>query len=70
MNYLFNFCFKKSVFVVSFFCLSFCLSESAFAQKVRLRAQLTPNCTGSANSRFADISADGNIAVQGSYSCR
>jgi len=70
MNNLFNFCFKKSVFVVSFICLSFCLGENTFAQKVRLRAQLTPNCTGSANSRFADISADGNIAVQGSYSCR
>jgi hypothetical protein len=70
MNKPFNFYLKKSIFVASFFCLIFCLSETAFAQKVRLRAQLTPNCAGSANSRFADIYADGNIAVQGSYSCR
>jgi len=43
------------------------------AQKVRLRSQVTPNCTpanGSANLKFADIHADGNIAVQGSYNCR
>ncbi len=40
------------------------------AQKVRLRAQITPNCGSSSNAKFADIFADGNIAVQGSYNCR
>ena len=60
MNNPSKFYFKNLIFVVSFFCLGFCLSESAFAQKVRLRAQLTPTCTGSANSKFADIYADGN----------
>jgi len=41
------------------------------AQKVRLRSQITPDCDSS-NSRlkFADIYADGNIAVQGGYHCR
>jgi hypothetical protein len=42
-------------------------------QQVRLRSQLTPQCTPIvANStwKFADIYADGNIAVQGSYLCR
>jgi hypothetical protein len=45
-------------------------SNDANAQKIRLRSQLTPACTGSANSRFADVYADGNIAVLGSYSCK
>lgn len=70
MNNPFNSYFKKIVFFAAFFCLLFVASENLFAQKVKLRAQLTPNCTGSANSKFADIYADGNIAVMGSYSCR
>src|SRR5436190_1527691 len=41
------------------------------AQKVRLRSQITPACdSGASNLRFADIFADGNIAVQGGYACR
>lgn len=44
---------------------------STFGQKVRLRAQITPQCdSGSSRLKFADIYADGNLAVQGSYSCR
>jgi len=46
------------------------LAENASAQKVRLRAQITPNCGSTSNLKFADIYADGNIAVQGSYNCR
>lgn len=44
----------------------------AGAQKVRLRAQITPTCTSSqgANLRYADIFADGNLAVQGTYGCK
>lgn len=49
-------------------------SQSAHAQKVRLRSHIDPACTrpdgSSTNLKFADIYADGNIAVQGSYSCR
>ena len=41
------------------------------AQKVRLRSQVTPACdSNGSNLKFADIFADGNIAVQGSYGCR
>ena len=43
--------------------------ESA-AQKVRLRSQITPQCAVTSNLKFADIYADGNIAVMGSYNCR
>lgn len=48
-------------------------SSESNAQKVKLRSQITPNCTaatGTARWKFADIYADGNIAVQGSYNCR
>ncbi len=41
----------------------------AEAQQVRLRSQITPAC-GSGIQKFADIYADGNIAVMGSFSCR
>ncbi len=43
------------------------------AQKLRLRSQINPNCEvagGLASLKYADIWADGNIAVQGSYNCR
>ncbi|MGI8641147.1 MAG: FG-GAP-like repeat-containing protein [Pyrinomonadaceae bacterium] len=45
-------------------------SENLTAQKVRLRGQINPSCGSvSSGSKFADIYADGNIAVQGSYTC-
>lgn len=48
------------------------LAATASAQKVRLRSQITPVCTSTsgANLKFADVYADGNIAVQGSYGCK
>ena len=53
------------------FAATFCENQTAFAQKVRLRAQITPDCnSGNSIFKFADIYADGNIAVQGSYGCR
>src|SRR5215203_173998 len=47
-------------------------AASAFAQKVRLEGKINPNCTSSQGValKFADIFADGNIAVMGSYGCR
>lgn len=47
------------------------LAFNISAQRVRLRSQITPACSsGSSLWKFADIYADGNIAVQGSYNCR
>ncbi|NNE67362.1 MAG: hypothetical protein HKN33_12415 [Pyrinomonadaceae bacterium] len=44
------------------------------AQKVRLRSHINPDCVRPSGSttdlKFSDIYADGNIAVQGTYSCR
>jgi hypothetical protein len=57
------------------FSAAFILSVLVFAfdspaQKVRLRAQITPTCATASALKFADIYADGNIAVMGSYNCR
>ncbi len=61
----------KFLFVlISLFTVLSGFNENLIAQKVRLRGQINPPCNSfSANSKFADIYADGNIAVQGSYSC-
>jgi hypothetical protein len=69
MSVLFS---KKPLFGFLLFAvlLTVGFESRAVAQKLRLRAQITPTCTGSANSKFSDIYADGNIAVMGSYSCR
>jgi len=64
----------KYKFVFGFILLAFSvffLSDTLSAQKVRLRAQITPECaSGTSKNKFADIYADGNIAVQGSFQCR
>lgn len=48
------------------------LGSVAMGQAVKLRAQITPTCssTQGPSAKFADIYAEGNIAVQGSYGCR
>ncbi len=61
---------KNLIFILSLLLLVFGLSENSFAQKLRLRSQITPTCGTNSIAKFADISADGNIAVQGSYDCR
>ena len=43
---------------------------SVNGQSVRLRSRVTPVCSSNSPLKFADIYADGNIAVQGSYACR
>ncbi len=63
----------KSVSVFTLFAvifLSAAFGGNVFAQKVRLRSQINPTCASNSNAKFADIYADGNIAVQGSYNCR
>jgi hypothetical protein len=61
---------KISLVFISLFVLLAGLNADVAAQKVRLRAQITPNCGSTSNLKFSDIYADGNIAVQGSYNCR
>jgi hypothetical protein len=70
MKYSLIRCEKLVVVLFAFTCV-FTLARSANAQKVRLRSKVTPVCSsGTSAWKFADIFADGNIAVQGSYNCR
>ena len=62
--------FKSIFFVLIFSCLFVSLNENVSAQKVRFRSQIAPNCNSGSTIKYADIFADGNIAVQGSYACR
>ncbi|MEP6849402.1 MAG: hypothetical protein ABI999_11145, partial [Acidobacteriota bacterium] len=62
-----------SIVVAGLFILLTMCADVSLGQKVRLRAELTPNCQSFVSpSRwmFADLYADGNIAVQGTYGCR
>jgi hypothetical protein len=49
---------------------AFAFVQTTDAQKIRLRGKVTPNCGSTSLLKFADIYADGNIAVMGSYNCR
>ncbi len=56
-----------------FAAIIFILCSTTAAQSLRLRAQINPNCAvagGNPSLKYADIYADGNIAVQGSYNCK
>ena len=65
---------KKAFFPHFVLVLIVTCTSPIFCQQVRLRSQLTPSCSVVASSnpnwKFSDITADGNIAVQGSYNCR
>lgn len=61
---------KGFIFVLLFLVTASFVPDAA-AQKVRLRSQIAPTCdSGGSNLKYADIYADGNIAVMGSYACR
>jgi hypothetical protein len=63
---------KPSFFGLVLFLFGLLFSPTVSAQKVTLRAQIAPECSpaGNARAKYADIYADGNIAVQGTYNCR
>ena len=63
---------KMLLSLIGLFLLVGGFSLDISAQKVRLRAKITPDCipSGNADAKFADIFGDGNIAVQGTYNCR
>lgn len=51
------------------FAFALCVSaQNTFG--VKLRGQLTPACAASGNLKYADVYADGNIAVQGGFNCK
>ncbi|MBA3769275.1 MAG: hypothetical protein H0X08_02015 [Blastocatellia bacterium] len=61
---------KKIVFVALVLISGAVFPPATNAQRVKLRSNISPACTGSTTLKFADIHADGNIAVMGSYNCR
>lgn len=68
-----QFSFLKLKFLCTAFIVGLALfgvTSKVYAQKVKLRSQIAPECGINSNSKYADIFADGNIAVQGSFSCR
>lgn len=61
---------KRFLVIAILFVLTTVTAESVSAQKVKLRGRVTPTCGSSSLLKFADIYADGNLAVMGSYNCR
>ncbi len=63
---------RAHIVVITFIGLLLIFSATVPGQKVRLRSQITPSCqaSGNANWKFADIHAEGGLAVQGSFNCR
>ncbi len=68
--------FSKAVYcslLFIFVCAFFAANSEVSAQRVRLRSKITPPCTpvaGAGRANFADLYADGNLAVLGTYFCR
>ena len=59
-----------TIFVLTMLMGGTCLNAFA-VETFRLRANINPTCTATDPiAKFADIFAENNIAVQGSYSCR
>src|SRR5215211_5394452 len=63
---------KKILITAILLGISIGTAGSAYAQKVRLRSNITPSCTqvrASTGWKFADLFCDGNLAVLGTYGC-
>jgi hypothetical protein len=62
--------FKSIATSFGLFLLILGLQTDAFGRRIKLRAQIAPGCATASTMKYADIYADGNIAVMGSYQCR
>jgi len=62
--------FMKLLFRISCAIFLLAIVSLSVSAQIKIRSQVTPTCTSSGNSKFADIYADGNIAVMGSFACR
>ena len=70
MDFKFNMRLRIFAVFIGLFLLVLSLQINGFARKVKLRAQINPGCATTSPLKYADIYADGNIAVMGSYNCR
>jgi hypothetical protein len=62
----------KSLLIALSIGATFLVTDSLAVKDYRLRSNINPTCTSSQGSslKFADIHADGNIAVMGTYGCK
>ena len=70
MNFKFIDRIKFFAVFIGFLLLIASASNDVFARQIKLRSQISPGCATTSALKFADIFADGNIAVMGSYNCR
>ena len=70
MDSNFNQRFRVFAVFIGLFLLILGLQTDIFARRIRLRSQIAPTCATTSSLKFADIYADGNLAVMGSYNCR
>ena len=70
MNFKFIDRIKFFAVFIGFLLLISSSSNDAFARQIKLRSQISPGCATTSALKYADIYADGNIAVMGSYNCR
>ncbi|MEP6925241.1 MAG: FG-GAP-like repeat-containing protein [Pyrinomonadaceae bacterium] len=61
---------RASLMMLGIFVLLAIADFSVFAQNIRLRSNLDPVPGSTSNIKYADITADGNLAVMGSYGTR
>ena len=70
MNFKFISRIKVCALIIGFIFLTVSFSNDVFARKIKLRSQISPGCATTSALKYADIYADGNIAVMGSFNCR
>ncbi len=70
MNHNFTGRFKNIVLFVFTCLLTFALQTNIFAKPIKLVSQISPGCATTSILKYADVYADGNLAVMGSFNCR
>lgn len=61
---------KSFAVFIGIFLILLGFQPDAFARSIKLRSSIAPGCATTSTLKYADIYADGNIAVMGSYNCR
>ncbi|MEO6588368.1 MAG: hypothetical protein ABIP06_03480, partial [Pyrinomonadaceae bacterium] len=70
MNFKFSGRIKVGTFLLGFFLIIAGSQSNISARAIKLRSQISPGCATSSTLKYADVYADGNLAVLGSYNCR
>ncbi len=70
MNFKFTDRIQVCALFFGFFLLLAGFQSDVSARAIKLRSQLSPGCATTSTLKYADVYADGNLAVLGSYNCR